>query len=112
MDITKNAMLLALLLAAPLAHAEDGDAHEVTVKVADLPAPVTSAVRAKWAGATISEAEKQADGSFELDVASKDGQKLEVVVKADGTIVKSGKDDDEGEHEGKDDDDAGHEDDD
>jgi uncharacterized membrane protein YkoI len=75
---------LGLLAAAPAAWAEEA---EIAVK--ELPKAVVEAVKAKFPGATIKEAEKEVeDGQtiYEVELSDK-GAKVEVELKADGTIV-------------------------
>lgn len=67
------------------ADAPDHD-DEVPVALEDLPPAVVDAIRARWPGATLSEAERE-DATFEVEITTSDGRALEVEVAPDGTIL-------------------------
>ena len=71
--------------------AEDGTlvAVEETIAVSALPGPVTSAVQEKYPQAIIAKAEKiTKDGDVQYEVALREASKKEVLLTADGKVIK------------------------
>lgn len=95
MNVTRVSccMLLALValvvFSLPLAAAEKADKDgDVKVTMNDLPAAVSATLQQVVGTGTIKEIEKEADGSYSADVI-KDGQKFDVEIAADGTLIKN-----------------------
>ena len=89
-----------LCIAAGWSYAAD---DEQEIAIADLPAAVVDAVKAKFPDATLVEAEVETENGkmvYEVEIED-DGQELEVEVSADGEILEVESDDDD---DGEDDD--------
>ncbi|HOX58413.1 MAG TPA: hypothetical protein PLC99_16115 [Verrucomicrobiota bacterium] len=99
----------AILLALPVL-AEDKQAKEQEVKLADCPAAVQQTIKDNADGGQILEVEKcvAKDGAvvYEAEVKKADGKTVDVRVAADGKLIAIEADDeDEDDDEGEDDDD-------
>lgn len=76
-------------------------AQEVEIAPAALPAPVISAVSKRYPGVVLVEAERSG-ADFEVDIETVDGKLFELLVSADGTILRTEKEEAEKpEKEGK-----------
>lgn len=109
MGLLAVAALAGALYTAKAVSEDDGGEKEVKVDLKDVPENVQKAATDAVKGLVLTEAEKETkDGKDVYELEGKAGdKKYEVVVDADGKVLKSGedKDDDEGEKEDDDDDD-------
>ncbi len=83
-----------------LLHFHD-EADEQEISVEDLPAAVEAAVAAGWPGAKRLEAER-AGSVYEVEIRSAAGERVEIVLQADGTVLASGVEREEEEEEEED----------
>jgi hypothetical protein len=103
--------MLVLVLALPASAAGD---KEEAIKLEDCPAGVQKTIKDNAAGGQVLEVEKETkkDGTvvYEAEVKKKDGKKVDILVAADGKLIKveneDDDDDDGGDDEDEDDDKA------
>jgi uncharacterized membrane protein YkoI len=87
----------ALLLSVPAFAKDDDDdhdEHEVEVELTALPAPVRSAIEARWAGCTLLSAELEGK-TYDVEFRTKDGERFEAEVTAAGRIREVEREDDD-----------------
>lgn len=107
MGLLAVAALAGALYSAKAVAEDEGGEKEVKVDLKDVPENVKKAATDAVKGMVLTEAEKETkDGKDVYELEGKAGDKeYEVVVDADGKVLKSGEDDDDdGEKEGDDDD--------
>jgi uncharacterized membrane protein YkoI len=71
---------------------------EKEIEAKDLPAAVTAALKAKYPGSEVKEAEEVTKGdkvSYEVEIATADEKELEVTLDRDGKILKAEEGDEE-----------------
>ena len=101
--------LLVLALGFAIAFPIIATAKETKIKLEDCPAAVQKTIKDNANGGKIVEVEKEVskDGvvSYEAEVKTADGKERDIVVGADGTLIKIEDEDDEDDDDDDDDDD-------
>src|SRR5687767_8268366 len=101
--------MMALAVGAALAIPVFASGKEEKVKLEDCPAAVQKTIKDNANGGKIVEIEKETtkDGTvlYEAEVKTTDGKEREIVVAADGTLIKVETEDDDDDDDGDEDDD-------
>ena len=93
--------ILGITTTAPLVYAGDEEnENKQKVEMRDLPAPVQKTIQDNLGGGTVTETAKETKGDktyYEAQIQKSGGEKVEIKVAEDGTLVGVGKEEEDDE---------------